>query len=182
MNFSPLMQDLVSAVPTSVERAFWLSKASSVESLTKQIEEALNTPLLPLQAVDKWYREFIDTHTFGSEEEKEALKEKSPYTIEMHGKVPLYRLEKNIIHLMLLDFGVVGLKKTAKFAQNYYRPNVLIKDDTIVAPAIPVVSSQWKIVRFMETCRNGHIPFFSTPHAGLQANGPVQTNANVVKV
>ncbi len=98
----------------------------------------------------------------------------------MHGNVPLYRLEKNIIHLMLLDFGVIGLKKTVQFAENYYRPNVLLKDDTMVAPAIPVVSSQWKVVRFMESCRKVHIPFLSTPNAPLQ--GPVQANAKVLRV
>jgi hypothetical protein len=86
---------------------------------------------LPITTVDKWYHAFIDSHTFGTEDEKDALKETSPYEIEWHGTVPIYRMSTAMIELMLLDFGTIGLKATAHTAENCYRPAQLIPEPDV---------------------------------------------------
>jgi hypothetical protein len=135
---SPLMQDFFSSV-SKVEKEFWTTHISIVE-LKRQIRNEINTPLIRLEELHEWYNQFIDEHVIGSEEEKEALKEEYPYTLEIIDGIPFYRLKENILHLMLLDFGVIALPGNNSF-RLIPRQNVLPASPTI-APAFGLAANQ----------------------------------------
>jgi len=110
----PFLKDLTSAW-MGIEHQFW--KETTVEKLKNQIHEQVNYASLPIALVDKWYHQFIDAHVNGTEEEKDKIKEGyAPYEVEDHGGVPIYRLKPEILHLMLLDFGVITLSTYTKVA------------------------------------------------------------------
>lgn len=115
---SAFISDLFSAM-SPVEKRFW-STHLTVDRLKKQIRDSLNTPLLPLADITSWYHQFIDNHVEGTEAERDALKEDLPYTMEMHGAVPIYKLKEPVINLMLLDFGVIALPGRPNIPQNSF--------------------------------------------------------------
>ena len=115
----PIVRDFLSYL-SPIENQFWNAHIS-VQRLKNEIQNALNTPLLPLADIHTWYHHFIDSHVNGSEEELDDLKEELPYTVEMHGTVPIYRLKDNILNLMLLDFDIIALPQREKQSENAFR-------------------------------------------------------------
>lgn len=93
---------------TPLEAEFW--DTISIDKLMEQLAANMNSPLLPIKVIDRWYKEFIDQHTDGSDEEKEAhLATYQPYTVEYHGPEPIYKLKPEINFLIHLDCGVLYL-------------------------------------------------------------------------
>ncbi|MFI4938673.1 MAG: hypothetical protein ACHQJ6_09260, partial [Candidatus Berkiellales bacterium] len=116
----PLIDSLFSAI-SPIEKEYW--EKTTVETLATEIRDAMNTRvLIPLEAIHQWYNDFIDTHVTGTPDEKEALKEIPPYEVEFHGAVTQYRLKEEIIHLMLLDFGIIALTETPDSPENTFLP------------------------------------------------------------
>lgn len=150
---SPLVQEYLSSV-SKVERDFWNTHIS-IKKLKRQIRNEINTPLIRLEELHEWYNQFIDEHVEGTDDEKEALKEEYPYNLEMIDGIPFYHLKEKILHLMLLDFGVIALPGNNSF-RLIPRQNVLPASPTI-APAFGLAANQ---------------PVLDAMEAGLGSPGP----------
>lgn len=158
--------DMLSA-RSPIERKFW--KEITIDALKQQIRNGVNTPRLPLISVQQWYHQFIDSHVIGTEEEKDALKELPFYEVEHHkiipenqfgnveqefetiqsnpnaskhcGTVPITKLKEEILHLMLLDLGVIHIKGSENVKENTFRfqaQNATKEEVKEATPAAPI--------------------------------------------
>lgn len=135
-NTLPFLLEMISA-GSAIEHEFWTGEAGSEATMIQNIRRSVNMPMLPIQSIMEWYDAFIDNHTFGTEEEKEALKDltNANYPIKTNtvDGLTFYQVPNYLIQLMLLDFGNIVLAATANQGENYYRPKNLIPEPEAVA-------------------------------------------------